>query len=94
MDWLYTAAPNIRNLVASDSSSATQRYDVLSVERTDNENGIHLRLGGFWDEAYLMVRCNGGVPGTVEGGSIERISGDYYLLRATSDQVRINMKGG
>lgn len=94
MDWLYTSAPNIRSLVASDSSCATQRYDVLSVERTDNEDGIHLRLGGFWDEAYLMVRCNGGEPGKVEGGSIEHISGDYYLLRASSDQVRIEMKGG
>lgn len=93
MDWLYTSAPNIRNLVASDSARAVQRYDALSVERTDDEDGIHLRLTGFWDEAYLMVRCNKGTPGQVAGGTIEHIAGDYYLLRATEAQVDISIEG-
>ena len=92
VDWLYTAAPNIRNFTASDAAWATQRYDVLSVERTDADGAIHLRLGGFWDEAWLMVRCNAGTPGDVEGGAVEHVDGDYYLLHATSDQVTINME--
>ena len=94
MEWLYASAPGLRNLTASDASRATQRYDVLSVERTPTEKGMHLRLDGFWDEAYLMVRCNDGPPTAVEGGSIERISGDFYLLRAASDQVDIQWKEG
>ena len=93
MDWLYTSAPNLRNLTGTDAGRATQRYDVLSFERTDGDDSIHLRLTGFWDEAYMMVRCNGKTPSDVEGGTIERISGDYYLLRATADQVTIEMKG-
>ena len=93
MDWLYTSAPNLRNLAGSDASRATERYDVLSVERSKTEQGLHLRLNGFWDEAYLMVRCNGGKPSRVEGGTVEHISGDFYLLRATADQVDIELGG-
>lgn len=93
MDWLYTSAPSIRNLVASDAARATQRYDVLSVERTDRENETHLRLTGFWDEAQLMVRCNRKIPGNVEGGTIEHISGDHYLLHASSEQIVIQWRG-
>lgn len=44
MDWLYTSAPNLRNLTASEASCATERYDVLSVECTPTQEGIHLRL--------------------------------------------------
>ena len=92
--WLYGSAGNIRNLVATEAACATERYDVLSVERHDDESGIHLRLGGFWDEAYLMVRCSGtGTPESVTGGSIEPISGDFWLLHATSSQVTIHMTG-
>lgn len=65
----------------------------LSVERTETEKGLHLRLGGFWDEAYLMVRMNGAEPSRVEGGTLERISGDFYLLRASADQVDIELGG-
>ena len=94
MDWLYTSAPNLRNLTASEASCATERYDVLSVECTPTQEGIHLRLTGFWDEAYLMVRCNNGTPAKVEGGTLEHVDGYYYLLRATEDQVDIRMGGG
>lgn len=94
VQWLYGSAGNIRNLVATEAACATERYDVLSVERHDDENGIHLRLDGFWDEAYLMVRCSGtGIPESVTGGSIEHISGDFWLLHATSSQITIHMTG-
>ena len=92
--WLYGSAGNIRNLVATEAACATERYDVLSVERREDEDGLHLRLGGFWDEAYLMVRCSGeDVPATVTGGSIEHISDDFWLLHATSSQITIRMAG-
>lgn len=88
-NWLYTSAPNIRNLTGSDAGRATARFDCLSVERNDIENKINLRLGGFYDEAYLMVRCNNGTPKKVDGGEIEHISGNFYLLKATQDTVII-----
>lgn len=92
VDWLYTSAPNIRNLTGSDAGRATARYDVLSIERTDTPDGINLRFDGFWDEACLMVRCNGRSVAGVTGGSLEHIDGDYYLLYATQDQVRIELE--
>lgn len=88
-EWLYESAPNIRNLTGSDAGRATARFDCLSFERKDSENKINLRLIGFYDEAYLMVRCNEGKPVKVIGGEIEHISGDYYLLKATQDTVII-----
>lgn len=88
-NWLYTSAPSIRNLTGSDAGRATARFDCLSIDRKDTDNKINLRLGGFYDEAYLMVRCNKGKPVKVSGGEIEPISGDYYLLKATQETVII-----
>ena len=87
--WIYTSAKGIRNLTASDGGRAIARYDTLSVERTETEDTISLRFGGFWDEAYLLMRFNEGAPGEITGGTAEHISGDFYLLRATSSQVTI-----
>lgn len=88
-DWLYGCAENIRNLTGSDAGRATARYDCLSVERRDSDNEIQLRLTGFYDEAYLMMRFNSGEPVKVSGGEVEHISGDFYLLKATQDTLII-----
>ena len=89
MEWIYSSMKGLRNLTASDGGRAVARYDTLSVERTETEDTISLRFGGFWDEAYLLVRFNEGTPGTVTGGTIEHISGDFYLLHAATSQVTI-----
>ena len=91
-NWLYISAPNIRNMTASDAGRATARFDTISLERIDTEGEIQLRLSGFYDEAWLMVRCNQGEPDKVTGGEIEHISGDFYLLRATQDVVTIQLE--
>lgn len=88
-NWLYSSAIGIRNLTGSDAGRATARFDCLSIERKDTENKINLRLIGFYDEAYLMVRCNSGKPKKVSGGEIEHINGDFYLLKATQETVII-----
>ena len=90
MDWLYSSVPNIRNMTGTEASRATQRYDVLTFESSEDEDGnITLRLDGLWDEAYLMMRFNNGAPGEITGGELEHISGDIYILRATSDLIKI-----
>ena len=94
VDWLYTSAPGIRNVTGSDGGRATARYDALSMERTDEGDSIRLRFDGFWDEAYLMVRCNGRRPDQVTGGSLEHLYGDWYLLRAEQSLVTIGLKEG
>ena len=90
IEWLHNAAPNLRELTASAGAAATARFDVVAIDRTETEKQIKLRLTGFWDECYLMVRCNGGfTPGRVTGGEIEHVKGDHYLLHATNDVVTI-----
>lgn len=93
VEWLYSSAPNIRNLTGSDAGRATARYDVLSVERMDTPEEVRFRMDGFWDEAYFMVRWNEGEIGEVSGGTIEHIAGNFYLLHATQSQVRIERRG-
>lgn len=90
-EWIYSSAKGIRNLTASDGGRAIARYDTLCVDRTQTEDTVTLRLGGFWDEAYLLMRFNEGTPGQITGGTAEHIGGDFYLLRATASQVIINI---
>ena len=90
IEWLQSSAPDIRQLTASAAAAATARFDTVGVERTENEELIRLRLTGFWDECWMMVRCNGSYrPGKVTGGELKHIKGDYYLLCAASDIITI-----
>ncbi len=90
IEWLQTAAPNIRQVTATAAANAAARFDTIGVDRTENDEEIMLRLTGFWDECWLMVRCsNGFTPGEVTGGELERVKGDFYLLHATSDIITI-----
>lgn len=92
LNWLYTSAPNIRNMTASDAAAAVQRYDYLTVGRELTENEYKLSLGGFYDVAYLMVRINNGTPGKVGGGSLESLGGNLYLLCAQKPEITIEIK--
>lgn len=89
--WLYTSAPNIRNLTGSDAGRATARFDSISFEKQTTGDKTSLRLFGFYDEAYFMVRCSK-IPVNVSGGEIDRISGDFYLLRAEQETVTIEFE--
>ncbi|MDR0946612.1 MAG: DUF2194 domain-containing protein [Ruminococcus sp.] len=79
----------IRQLTASESAAAVERFDRLDVEFTYTDKDIYINLGGFYDEAYLLVRTGDKVPGNVSGGEITNIQGSLYLLKATSPNVRI-----
>ena len=88
MDWLYGAAPGLRNQTAAEASRAVQRYDCLTVDRT-LENGVYrLNLQGFADEAYLLLRLDGRCQ-KITGGSLEQVNGSLYVLRATAPEVTV-----
>jgi hypothetical protein len=91
LNWLYTTAPKIRNMNASQASAAVERYHYLNVKRTVGENEYKLSIGGFYDSAYLMVRINEGTPGAVKGGTLEKLEGNLYVLHATSAEVTIEL---
>ena len=89
MEWVYESVPLIRNLNGSGMADAVEAYDGLSVQRTLTKDGIHIELGGFQGEAFLMVRINEGALKEVRGGSIDYITGNLYLLTAESASVDI-----
>ncbi|MFT8837896.1 DUF2194 domain-containing protein [Liquorilactobacillus satsumensis] len=94
MEWLFTAAPGIRNLTGSELSGAIERYSAAVVTKKEvTATEVKLELGNLYDESYLMVRLNeGGKPQGVEGGTLRHVTGDLYLLRATSRNVTINLR--
>lgn len=92
IDYVYESAPMIRNVSGSGMGVAVREYDKLSVERIESENTLELRIGGFCEEGYFLVRVNSGKPVAVKGGSIQHVSGDLYLLNALHEDVLIRYR--
>lgn len=93
IQWLYTSAPDIRNLTGTELAGAVQIYDDLQVRREESEQELKLTLDGFRGEAWIMIRFNEGMPGEVDGGSMEKVGDGLYLLRAESENVTIKREG-
>ena len=93
LDWLYTSAPDIRNLTASEMAGAVQRYYYLDVEQEVTEDEIILELTNFQDEAFLFLRINERPPEDPEtcitGGTLQDMGGGLYLVTATADHIVI-----
>lgn len=91
MGWLYTSAPEIRNLTGTEIAGAVQRYHYLDtiVERSDDV--IRISLSNFQDEAWLFVRVNEGTVSDVQGGTLTELAGDLYLLEAETPEILIRM---
>ena len=92
MTWLNEAAPALRNLTGSQLSGAIERYDALTVEKDITDKEVHLHLGNFYDQAYLMVRMNKGIPVRVTGGDLTQAAGNLYLLNAEQEDVYIEFE--
>ena len=84
---LYTSAPGLRNMTSQQAAKALQRYDNLMVNQELRDKKLYLNLEGFYDEAYLILSVEDGTPGLIQGGSVEHICGNLYLLHATSNEV-------
>ena len=89
MTWMNEAAPALRNLTGSELSGAIERYSALTVEKEITDDKVHLHLGNFYDQAYLMVRLNKGTPLHVTGGKLTQAAGNLYLLSAEQENVTI-----
>ena len=48
MDWLYTSAPCLRNLTASELSGAIQRYGALVIDKDISDQKLNLKLDNFF----------------------------------------------
>ena len=93
LDWLYTSAPDIRNLTASEMAGAVQRYDSLDVELSATGEEIVLDLSGLQDEAFLFLRINERPPADPEtcisGGTLQDLGGGLYLVTASENRIVI-----
>ena len=92
MTWMNEAAPALRNLTGSELSGAIERYGALTVEKDITDSEMHLHLGNFYDQAYLMVRMNKGTPVRVTGGDLTQAAGNLNLLSADQEDVYIEFK--
>lgn len=90
--WLYKSAPPINNCSAADAAKATQRYDVLSFESSEKNSVMSIDIDNFHDRAYFLIRIRGGEAYEVDGGSVEKLTGELYLLRADTDRVYISIE--
>ncbi len=93
LEWIYTAAPNIRNMTGSGMGKAVEQYDKLTMTREYTDEGIRIRLGSFSGEASLILRVNEGSVERTEGCNCENISENIYLLTAYSDEIMIYLGG-
>ena len=93
VDWLYTAAPDIRNLTGSEMAAAVQRYYYVNPRVEHREEEMIITLDSFADEAWFFLRANDWEPGKVTGGSLTRLTGNLYLLQAEKRQVTIGKDG-
>lgn len=92
LQWLYDAAPNIRNLTGSEMSAAVSRFVAVSPEREIFDDHMTVKIEGFYDEAHFLMRFNNKTPGEVKGGELTHYVGDIYLLCAQNDTVEITFK--
>ena len=84
----------LRNMTGHEAGGAVQRFDNLTVHTALSDKEIILDLDGFYDEAWLLVRVNEGVPSEVYGGALANVSERLYLLKADSAHVEIRLEPG
>ena len=89
MDWLYTSAPELRNLTGSELSGAIQRYGAVAVRKERTEDGLCFHIENRYDKAYFFVRLTSEKPLEVTGGTLSRLTDSLYLLCADSDEVQV-----
>ena len=94
LDWLEQSAPSIRMQTGTECAAAVQRFSGLTVSMTTSDDSWDLHLGNLTDQGWLMFRANNGTPGRVRGGSLTKLTGNLYLLKATSATVHIERKTG
>lgn len=89
--WLYSSAPNIRNMTASDGAKAVQRFYRLDVDIQEIDNSYIINIGNFYDEAFFLMRSPV-APVSIEGGKFSVISDNLFLIEARNPKLVINFE--
>jgi hypothetical protein len=88
LDWLEQSTPGLRNMTAKQAATAAQRFYRLKVNARMEGNQYTIQLGGFYDEASLMLRSSR-EPVKIEGGKITKVTSSLYLIQADRPEIRI-----
>ena len=89
LKWLYTSAPELRNLTGSEFSAAVQRFVAIAPHKEISEDKMVVTIDNFVDDAQFIVRFNQKEPESVKGGTITRLTGNLYLLEADKSTVTV-----
>ena len=87
--WILNTAPDLRNMTGSEFGTAVEQFCNVSVNREYTDNGIKVRLGGFSNEAYFLMRVNDGNITNATGCDYTKVGYDLYLIHATDDELFI-----
>lgn len=90
-DWLYSSAPDIRNLTGTEIAGAVQRFYYIDYKAQLKEDGLYISLSGLKDEAWLLVRIREGVVTETEGGESSPMTSGLYLVKAVDDEVILKL---
>ena len=93
LDWIYGAAPTIRNVTGSGMGRAVEQYAQVSLKRERTAEGCTVKLGGFSGEASFLLRIRDKGVVRIEGGSLEQLTGQLYVIHAKEKEIRINLDG-
>ena len=92
MNWLYSSAPELRNLNGTETSAAVQRFVAVTPHINVGAANMKITIDNFYDDAQFLVRFNEKRPDTVQGGKLTPVTGNLYLLDADTDTVTISFK--
>ncbi len=89
--WAFSSAPEIRNLTASEAGMAVQRYVRLKPSYVCSKGACVIKLDGFYDEAWLIMRTDK-IPDSIFGGEFTAISDGAFLIEAIDPIVTVRFK--
>ena len=93
VEWLYSSAPDIRNLTGTELAAAVERYDLIQYESREENGTLQLRLQSFRDEAWMMLRLNDGRKiAEASGAQYTELADGLYLLECQSDRISIRFQ--
>ena len=92
MDYVYTSAPNIRDVTGSGMADAVADFAALSLVRTKTEQGLQIEIGGFSGAASFLLRVNEGTLERVHGAECEQLTNQLYVIMANEAVVDIVME--
>lgn len=90
LEWIYSSAPEIRNVTGSEMGTAVLQYDKMTIDREWENGSLLVRIGGFSGSAELLLRVNEGTIAKIDGAAYEQVANGLYAVHATTDELVIH----